>query len=292
MRSLGTEPRPGEVVDPREKHAALAGRLRALRESAGLTGTELAERTQFSQSKISRIETARVLPTPKDIQEIAKAVNAMPEETRGLVADIKLIRSDYRSWKSLESTLGFEPQADVARLERSSSHVESFVPFVMPGLLQTAAYARRIVELATLGQFDNVDERVAARVERQSLLYRQDHRFNFVILESALYLRYVSTDDMRAQLDRLRTIATLPNIELGIIPYRAMLPALPQTAFHIYDEATATVELPSGQMVFKGADEVTLYRELFARMRDVTVKDGATIALITQAMETLEARRA
>lgn len=292
MDSSRTHEQASGVVDPREKHLALAGRLRSLREDAGLTGTELAERTKFSQSKISRIETGRVLPTPRDVQEIARAANVLPQETQLLIDDIKLIRSEYRSWKSLESTLSFEPQADVAQLEQSASKIESFLPFVVPGLLQTAAYARRILELATLGHFDKVDERVAARIERQAILYGPERRFNFVMLESALYHQYVPTDEMRAQLDRLRTVATLPNVELQIVPYAAALTALPQVAFHIYDGAVVTVELPSGQLEFRSAEEVSLYRELFDRLKAVAVVDGEALSLISRAMDIPEARRA
>src|SRR6266498_5415335 len=92
---------------------------------------------------------------------------------------------------------------------------------VVPGLLQTAEYARaRFAQGVRLHKVpDDVDEAVRLRVQRQEILYRPDKRFHFVLTEAALRNRLCPVDVMLAQLDRLVALSALRNVRLGIIPF-------------------------------------------------------------------------
>lgn len=108
--------------------------------------------------------------------------------------------------------------------ERLALTFREYEPLAIPGLLQTAEYARHIfrVDVADL----DVAEAVVARLERQTILYDEQHRFEFVIHEAALRWRVGPAAMQAAQMDRIRQVATLSNVQVGIIPIDLAAPYL------------------------------------------------------------------
>ena len=96
-----------------------------------------------------------------------------------------------------------------------------FEPAIIPGLLQTAEYARaRFAEGVQLFNTPNdIDYAVRTRMQRQEMLYRRDKRFHFVLTEAALRYRRCAIEVLLAQLDRLMSLSALPNVKLGIIGF-------------------------------------------------------------------------
>ncbi|MFJ9371575.1 Scr1 family TA system antitoxin-like transcriptional regulator [Nocardia sp. NPDC101769] len=94
--------------------------------------------------------------------------------------------------------------------ESQTSLMRWYEPFLVPGLLQTPAYAEAVLSRA-LDFFHNsredLEPLLAARMERQQVLYRGNHRFNFVVAEQVLHTTVGNDDIMLGQLDRLLTSA-------------------------------------------------------------------------------------
>ena len=94
---------------------------------------------------------------------------------------------------------------------------------IVPGLFQTAEYAAtvsaRAIEFNQVS--DDLDEAVAARLQRQQLLYSGDRRYMVVLEEQVLRTHVGSVEIMDGQLDRLLTLMSLPRVSLGIIPATA-----------------------------------------------------------------------
>jgi Domain of unknown function (DUF5753) len=126
--------------------------------------------------------------------------------------------TEARSWR-LVNRLGLAPrQHEIAELEQSAHAVRVFQPVMVPGLLQIADYARPVMEMAYTAGPD-IAAAVAVRMERQTILYHQHKQFEFVVTEGALRWRPGPPDMMRAQLDRLMSAASLPNVTLNLVPF-------------------------------------------------------------------------
>jgi transcriptional regulator with XRE-family HTH domain len=230
-----------------------------------------------SQPKVSRIENGKSTPTLAEIQAWARATDATAEEVAELAGILEQIATEARSWR-LVNRLGLAPrQREIAELERTSHTIRTFQPTMVPGLLQVADYARRVMEM-TYTAGPDIAQAVAVRMERQTILYDQSKRFEFVVTQGAL--RWRPEDfDMRAQLDRMMSVASLPNVELLIVPTGAVsLPLLhPFVIFEMEDEALVTVETYSTELQLHDAQDVERYRQVLGQLRVAAAPDAAVV---------------
>ncbi|CAN5232939.1 helix-turn-helix transcriptional regulator [soil metagenome] len=260
-----------ELSQHDRERAELAGALRRLRKERGLTGQQLAESAGMSQSKISKIETGKVLPSPQDVGSLGDALGAKPEDRAQLVRQAEDLLSEFTSWRILHRRGVEVKQVAVAEVEASSRLVRIFQPTIVPGLLQTAEYARRILTEYNRSDGSDVSAAVAARLRRQELLYDDSRRFAFVLLEGALRTPYGSAATMLGQLDRLVSLTSLSNVELGVVPWSAPLPAAPLHGFCIYDERLVTVDMMTAEFTVHSAPEIARYQATFAAFRDAAL---------------------
>jgi transcriptional regulator with XRE-family HTH domain len=289
-----TETQPSELLIERRR---LATALQQLREAAGLTTYQLANQLGVSQSKVSKIENARVAVRDVDtVDAWARATGASPEKTRELVERAELALTEAVSWRSaLREGLPVK-QRQVGELERAATLVRVFQLAVIPGLLQTADYARRMF----LGHYPagrpDIGAAVAARLERQAVLYDETKRFEFILTEAVLRWRVGPVPMMLAQLDRLRSLATLPNVAVGIIPLAVEMPGWHGNAFTLFEfkddedeNSLVHVELLTSWTNVSDPNDVGAYREAFQRLRDAAVFDEPAQALLAAIMDDLRA---
>ena len=95
--------------------------------------------------------------------------------------------------------------------------MRNFQPGIIPGLLQTAEYARRIIEMPTSAPKQS-GAAVAARLDRQETLHDRKRHFEFLMTEAALRYRPGPPEVLAAQLDHLAALATLETITFGSSP--------------------------------------------------------------------------
>lgn len=261
---------------PREQ---LAANLKALRLRAGLTGEQLASRLRVSQPKVSRIENGKSVPTLADIEGWVRATNAKAEEVTELANLLDQIATEARSWR-LVNRLGLAPrQHEIAELEQSAHTICVFQPVMVPGLLQIADYARRVMEM-TYTAGPDISAALAVRMERQAILYDQRKRFEFIVTEGALRWQPGPADMMRAQLDRLVSVASLPNVMLTLVLFgETPIPLLhPFVVFELEGEALVTAETYSTELQLHDPGDIARYRQVLDQLRTVAVPD-ATVPL-------------
>lgn len=201
------------------KRQRLAQELRRLRGQAGVSGRELARRIGISQSKVSRIESGAVLPTMPEVDAWAAALD-VPEDTRRLLAALtEAAFTEVHTWRTALQGRG-HLQHEVHELERRARILRTFQPSVVPGLLQTAEYMRRVFALFHPPHDpDAIPAALAGRLERQLALYDTGRRFEFLITEAALRWRSGPHRLLIAQLDRVASLSTLENVSVGLIPH-------------------------------------------------------------------------
>jgi transcriptional regulator with XRE-family HTH domain len=250
--------------------------VRTLRRNAGLTGVELARLVGISQSRISRIETGHLVPQPDEVDRLATALN-LDADARGQLHDqARAARTSMRSWRLLHGQGIVKHQGDIGRMEQTATRLRLFQPNLVPGLLQTAEYARHAIELATEAQ--DIGLGVARRMARQQLLYDRDKSFEFVITEGALRWRIVAADTHIAQLNHLASLATLANVSIGVIPWHAQVAAHQSTMFCLFDDASAYVELLNGEVTTEDRNDVAQYAATFIALAQAAVTGEDAIA--------------
>jgi transcriptional regulator with XRE-family HTH domain len=262
-----------------------AARLRALRAQTGRSGKEFAEMLGWQPSKVSRLENGRQTPTSADLHAWVLACGvdaAVVDELRQL---LERAHTAHRDWRR-RMRLGQTPvQSDYNALTDQSSTIRYFETVYVPGYLQTAAYARRVLtEMVDLHGLavDDVDAAVATRMQRQHALYDPGKQFEFLLAEPVLHWRLCPADVMRGQLDRLQAILGLPNIRFGILPMRPAAPlrTTPQNAFQLYDH-TAVVESFVGEIVYRD-ERATAYARAMDRMWEEAVTGEEARQLIVE----------
>jgi transcriptional regulator with XRE-family HTH domain len=195
----------------------LAGELQQLRETAGLTTRQLADQLGVSQSKVTKLENARTVPTAEDVQAWAAATNAPAARTAQLAELAERSHTEAVMMRAARRAGLPELQRRTAESERTATTIRVYYPTIIPGLLQTPDYARLVVTAVHRDRPD-VAEAIASRMQRQMILYEEARHFEFVVGEVALRWRYGPVAVQLGQLDRLRSIAMLPNVRLGVLP--------------------------------------------------------------------------
>ncbi len=267
----------------------LAWRLRDVRLSAGLTGTRLAQDLGWTQSKVSKIETGRQMPAEEDIVAWANNCQARPETTEALLSLLAEAQGLHREWKQQVRLGQAAIQRNYDELARRATAIRNAEIIYIPGLLQTAAYARcRIAEGVRLhgASSDEIEAATAQRMLRQQILYDTSKRFEFVITEAALRFLLCPRPAMLAQLDRLLGLAGLSHIKLGIIPFGVELPTAPQNAFILFDDELAVVETFVGETMHH-ADEAAAYAAAMDSLASEAWYDERARELIIKAGERL-----
>jgi transcriptional regulator with XRE-family HTH domain len=207
-----------EAGAPTALRMALGAQLRQLREARGITRETAGDAIRGSDAKISRMELGRVGLKERDVRDLLTLYGIVDPEQR----------DEFLSLVSRASTPGWwhEFSAITPRwfemylgLEQSASVIRTYEVQFVPGLLQTADYARHVV---TLGQFDaeDVDRRIQLRLRRQQLLSRPDAPAVWAVVEENVLRRAAPRAMMRAQLDYLIHAAEQPHITLQLVPQR------------------------------------------------------------------------
>jgi transcriptional regulator with XRE-family HTH domain len=211
-------PRPGSAT---VRNRRLAAELRRLRESGDFTGDDVAERLGWSASKVSRLENARQAPRFADVRRLLDLYGVDGTYREQL---LQLARDAVRRgwWEAFSDALP-EQYASYIGLEIEAEEICQWETQVIPGLLQTEAYAQSVEQRSHSTEVippSRVDARVEARLERQSVLIREHNplRLSVVLDEALLLRRHGDAAVMVEQLRHLQELSALPNLTLQVLP--------------------------------------------------------------------------
>lgn len=218
----------------------------------------------MSQTKISRIETGRALPSVIDVQRILTALNIPREVSDELLRLARRANVDYASWRAYARVGLYRKQAELKALESTSRVMRHFLPAVPTGLLHVREYAEQTLS-KTVGSDParDVARAVQARMERQVILDDRTRTFTFLLTEQAVTWRRAGAEVMAAQCAHMAEVSRRPNVEIAVIPRTAQVPGSPLNVFVVYDERLVTVELFSGEVVLRDPRDISHHLELF-----------------------------
>lgn len=242
----------------------MAEALRDLRRASGLSGERLAVRCNMSQTKISRIETGRALPTVIDVERIVRALSVPDEVADELVRLARRANVDYASWRAYARVGLYHKQAELKALESSSRVMRHFLPAIPTGLLHVREYATETLSPTVDGDpARDVRRAVQARMERQAVLDDTSRSFWFLMTEQAVKWRRAGAEIMAAQCAHMAEVNRKPNVEIGIVPQGVQVAGTPMNIFVVYNDRLVTVELFSGEVVLRDPRDVSQHLNLF-----------------------------
>jgi len=283
----------GERISPTLRRKRLAARLRELREQAGLSASEVAQRYDWTASKITWIETNRgKRPNPNDVRLLCDAYGVTDESAREYL--VQLARDGRKKgWWDPYSNVLLNAYENYVGFEAEASTILDFEIGTMPGLLQTEEYARAVIK-TPWSKFSptEVDKRIEIRMRRQQAL-RQDPplRLFSVIDEAALRRAVGGPAVMRAQLQHLIDITEeLPLVTVQVIPFDQGAHPSMTNAFVIMqfpepgDADAVYVENTAGGLWLEAPDEVSGMRQQFEHLLGTAASVRDTIAMIKRLM--------
>ncbi|MEU1191515.1 helix-turn-helix transcriptional regulator [Streptomyces sp. NPDC005859] len=267
----------------RQRMKALGARLRGLRAEAGLTGAVLAQRAGVGQPTVSKVENGRMVPSGDVLGRLSRALDldeSTSREVRDLLVAVEAAPDTVEV--SDEEALAGAVLDDAVR---SARLVRSFQCVVLPAMLQSAEYARHVFASAPNSTPEAVGRAVAARVERQSLLYEPGRESVFVLTEAVLRTWPGNPSLMLAQFDRLLSVESLSTVRLGVIPWRRAVPVMPRHGFTLCDERAVVVESFRGERVLDDSDEVAAYADAFRRFEEAAIFGREARELLIRVMQ-------
>jgi len=271
---------------PSPRQVALGARLRALRAARFPSGSELARALGWQQPRVSKLERGAQMPTPADLRAWVDACGA-PEGTLDELHDmLAAARVQYRAYRDAWSQAGGIEgvQDEIIEIDRRARQSCEYQPAMVPGLVQTPAYAREALSLPAgprlLGATpEQIEEKIAAQDRRQQVLYEPGKQIRLVIGEAALHTRFGSADVLAGQRDRLVTVSGLATVEIRVLPFAAPSPVLPLAGFVLADDESAWVETIAGDSQVQDPSEIALYVAAFAAIWRAAVHVTEVVAM-------------
>jgi transcriptional regulator with XRE-family HTH domain len=261
-------------------HSALAlfaAELQAARARAGMSRDEFAARINYSPSLVGMVESTRRVPRLDFAQRCDEAL-----ATTGTFARLHehLRTAPFPSW--------FRP---FVQHEAEATALHWFEQTLVPGLLQTADYARALLSTRVGASEEDVDQAVAARLERQAILERDDPPLLWVIMDEAVLRRPVGgADVMAAQVGHLAAMAERTNVVIQVIPYSVGAHEGVNGAFVIADFAVAPsivyLETALTGLVVERPEDVASVRLTYDTLRSEALPRAASLELLREVAKT------
>ena len=270
----------------RQAQEALGARLREVRKDAGLSARALATATGQHFTRVSKIEHGVQAPSDQDIRDWCRTCDAQGQ-IPDLIATARAVQSAYLEFRrqaraGMKRVLG----AHTVPLYERISLFRIYEHNVIPGLFQTAAYCCVMLSfwIDFLDVPDDLDAAVAARMERQRVLYQAGKRFVVILEEQALRTWFGTAEVQAGQLGRLLEAMSIPTVSLGIIPMMTERDAVASAGFWIFDDSLVALETPTASIEVSRPHEVELYARMFEHLQAAAVYGTAARALIVRAL--------
>jgi transcriptional regulator with XRE-family HTH domain len=206
---------------PTVRRILLGSQLRRLREARGITRDRAGYVIRASESKISRMELGRVPFKERDVADLLTLYQVTDEAERAPLLVLANAANVAGWWHSYGDVLAdwFQPYLG---LEEAASMVRTYEVQFVPGLLQTADYARAVITAGNTGaETAEIERRVAIREARQRVLTRPAPPQLWAVIDEAALRRLIGGKDvMRAQLQDLIEKVSLSNVIVQVMPFR------------------------------------------------------------------------
>lgn len=265
--------------------------LRAIRKRSGLSGPDLARRLHVSQSKVSRIETGRQVPTLDDVQAIFAVLAPDFSEQQHVLGLVQSINATIGGYQLITTSTGRNIQLDTVAIERRLSRSRQYNPVFIPALLQTRSYMRAqmssVAHIEYMHNTFDVSGGLAGRIERQQIVHPRNNRqrLEFIVTPEALRRPCLGSAGMKNQIDHLLRVARYPNVSLGVLQHKPIATAFTQgfTILEI-DDMDDYVEVDAFFFALRSshAADIELFTSIYESMRSESLWDDDMIDYLSK----------
>jgi hypothetical protein len=265
----------------------LGGELRSLREGTGRTALDVATELAWSESKLSRIETAVSGVSDPDLVRLLDLYRvSKADRSRLSELALRVRRSGKRAAHSealpdvLETFIGLEAEATA---------ISTYGAIVVPGLLQTPEYAGALMQATPTPEDDLARERMTTRMARQAIFARQPAPRLRVVIDEAVLLRPVGGPEiMRRQMLRLIEASELPIASIQVLPMAVGAHPALTGHFAILEFTNATIPTNvfcdglTGGVLRNASDEVQRYQDCFEALTRLALSEEESTRMISE----------
>ncbi|NUT93880.1 MAG: transcriptional regulator, partial [Saccharothrix sp.] len=239
-------------------------------------------------SKVIRIETGAVNISTTDLRALLQYYGEKPDFIEELVAAARAGRQKvwWDRYKNLDPDM-----VTLLEFESSASLIRQYQSLVIPGLIQTEAYAREILRMYS--PEDQLEYKVKLRMDRQRILHGEDGVRAFFLMDEASLRRWVGSPAvMREQLERIKEFGRQPNITVQVLTFDRGIHRGMRGNFEVFEFATEDqdhvvyLEWPGGITVIQNnPKQVSQYVEWFITLEQLAPPPDELDTVIDRLME-------
>ncbi|MEU4503979.1 helix-turn-helix transcriptional regulator [Streptomyces sp. NPDC024089] len=267
--------------NPTGRQLRFGSELRKLRERAGLTATQAGQLLGVKQNQISNMEAGRIGVSPERVRALARHYGCVDTD---IVTALGNMTSDRtRGWWEEYREILPAPLLDLAEIEHHARRLRTAVTVHIPGLFQTAEYAREVFrqDVPELSPPD-IEHRISFRIKRQAVLFRDPPTpQQAVIHEAALRMQFGGPTVTRNQLQHLLDMGEREHTTLLVIPFSAgTFAGSGQSIYYFLGPVpqldTVNLDQSHGPVFLDAEAQLDKYRVLLGRMEATALdRDGS-----------------
>ncbi|MGQ0840757.1 helix-turn-helix domain-containing protein [Actinokineospora sp.] len=262
------------MTDFEQRRAAYGAKLGELRARSGMNGRDFAAALGTRQPKVSKIETGKQTPTDSDVTDWCDTLDVDDATRLALLDELADLRVHQAVWHR-EIRAGHRArQGEIAAAEQAVIRVRAVEMLAVPGLLQTADYARAIftTQTALHETTDDIDDAVQARLRRQQVLYESGRSFEFIVAEAAVRHPVCEVPVLRGQIDRMVSAIGVPNIRLGFLPSGRRLPFVVTNGFIVHDDSAVLADTLTSELRIGDPEQIAAHHRIVDQLWSVAVE--------------------
>ncbi|MFE0726753.1 helix-turn-helix domain-containing protein [Streptomyces antibioticus] len=279
---------------PTVRSRRLGTALKQYRHAAQLDQPQAAEIIAASQARVSRLESGHVTARVIEVRLLLDAYGVTDPEVRSKLEELAK-HSKNRGWW-LEHAAHLRPDyVDHIALEDDATYIREWQPVLVPGLLQTPAYAAAITEGSpNYIAPDRVAQLLKVREGRQSKIEEGGATYSAILWESVIAHPLVSAEVHREQLAALLEIARRKNVTVQVLPYSTGVLGAVTSAFSTFTfDAEPVVEAVAlenlrGTSVLEGSEDLTAYANMYDLLRSSALAPDTSVQLIRGVLRSLK----
>ncbi|MGI5163641.1 helix-turn-helix domain-containing protein [Spirillospora sp. CA-253888] len=282
-------------ISPTVRRRQLGVELRQLREANGMTGDEATDRLGWYGAKVSRIERGRISVPWSDVADLLDLYGVEDSATREALINLAKEARQKEWWQPYSDLLSKNARTYMG-LESAASSLRTYQPCSVPGLLQTADYARAIITRSGPLELDEheVERRIALRLKRQEILAEAGGLELWAILDEAALRREIGGPEvMRNQMRNLILAAHHMSITIQVVPFSAGPHSSMDGGFGIFsfpepDKDVAFVGTTAGTLYLDRQSDVHATNVAFEHLRAVALGPATSMDLVESAAHQYE----
>ncbi len=273
--------------------------LRQARDALGLSQDQVADRMDWSLSKVIRIENGKVGISTNDLKVLLELYGITDATHVKTMLDLAKESRTHRSWwADYEPAMLTKQYADYIGYEDEAGAIRIWCPLILPALLQTEEYAREIITKGGPARLStkHVENLVEIRMKRQGhLQHREDHPEIIALVgEAAIRQQIGGPERMRKQLSVIVDAAEAGHVDPRIVPFSAGAhPGLPGGFTLLEFEAQADPDVlymesfSEATLLWRNQEKVAEFQQVFERLAQLALGRAESIDLIRRAEATL-----